>query len=126
MTGQAPEALAIAVLVVSADRNFQRFARAVLRQGGHTVYVTGTRCADVAVQLRLRDPHVVVLDLDHPDVDCMRRVLDRVAVVEVSDEPAATAQRAGGKWEGAPALVAAVEREANAVRRRGRLRLVTS
>ena len=124
MTTEARDICSVAVLIVCADRNFQRFARAVLRQSGHTAFVTGVRAADVAVQVRLRAPNVVLLDVDHEDAEAIRRVLGRTAVVAASDDPATIAAGAVGKWDGAPALVAAVEEAANAVRRRSSLRLV--
>jgi len=124
MTAEAHDVCSVVVLIVCADRNFQRFARTILRQAGHTPFVTGVRASDAAVQVRLRAPHVVLLDDDHQEADSIRRILGRTAVVTVSDDPVAIAAGAVGKWDGAPAMVAAVEEAANAARRRSLLRLV--
>ena len=115
---------AASVLVVCADKNFQRYARAVLRQHGHAVFATGVRIDDVAVQLRLRAPDVVLLDIDHLDAESLRSVLARQAVVEVAEDPLAAGPPAVGKWDAATELVDAVHAAAEAVRRRSLLRVV--
>ena len=120
----SPRAEALVVLVVCSDRNFQRFARATLRQGGHTVFVTGVRPADVAVQVRLRAPSVVVLDIDHVDADAARCGLGRIPIVEVCEEPEAAGPPALGKWESGSGLAVAVEDAATASQRRSLMRVV--
>lgn len=124
MTTQAHDISSVAVLVVCADRNFQRYARAVLRQEGHQVFVTGMSAADVAVQIRLRSPQVIVVDVDHQHAGEVRAAFGRIAVVEVSDEPGAVSGGAVGKWDGGPALIDAVERSVVIARRRSLLRIV--
>ena len=124
MTTQARDVTSVGVLVVCADRNFQRYARAVLVQGGHQVFITAMSAVDVAVQVRLRSPQVVVLDVDHQHADNVRVAFGRIVVVEVSDEPEATGGATVGKWDGGPALLDAVERAAVAARRRSMLYLV--
>lgn len=124
MTTQARDAWAIAVLVACTDRNFQRYAQAVLRQAGHTAFSSAVRREDVAVQIRLRSPLVVVLDADHADAAAVRAAVRRIAVVEVSDDPALTRGTAVGKWGSAPELLDAVEQAAAATCRRSLLYVV--
>ena len=124
MTTQAHDIASVTVLVVCADRNFQRYARAVLVQDGHQVFITAMSAADVAVQVRLRSPQVIVVDVDHECADEARAACGRIAVVEVSDEPGAAGGATVGKWEGGPALVDAVERAVVIARRRSLLRIV--
>ena len=126
MSTNALEPAGLTVLVICADRTFLRFAKATLRSGGHTAFATRTHVADAAVQVRLRAPDVVLLDVDHADADAVRRVLGRTPVVEISADPQATATRAIGKWAVPSEIVTAVEAAASAGRRRSRLHIVAS
>ena len=123
MSTPALDPAALTVVVICADRTFLRFANALLRNGGHTAFATGVHVADAAVQVRLRAPDVVLLDVDHADAEQVRRVLGRTPIVEVSAAPSSIAPRAIGKWDGPSEIVTAIEA---AARRRPRLHIVAS
>lgn len=118
--------VAATVLVICADRNFQRFAQTVLRQKDYAAFAVGVGMPDVAVQIRLRSPDVILLDLDSEPASQLRRTLRRRSVVEVSATAAGAESGVIGKWDGADDLVGAVERALSVARRRSGLRLVAS
>jgi hypothetical protein len=82
-------ARALDVLVASMDRDFLRFARTVLRSAGHQVGSTTVCSERISGQIRLRRPHVVLLDADRAVVDGVRTAVAAggTRVLRLSDEP---------------------------------------